>query len=167
MTTKSIRTSPAVLEMTATKVEKFGKTERHTLILHEREELGMCADSAGKCTVSNHIKIANCFGQYTSLQTGISLEFPCDPETFEDESARYHARVSRAIMTFQNKTLEAVGQDKMWHGTQPTVTSDTPKSTKPGKKSAGRRPAVRVGSAPKRESSDSKPVAVKRVPRKR
>jgi len=151
--------------MTATKVETFGKTERHTIILREREELGMCADSAGKCTVFNNIKIANCFGQYTSLQTGISLEFPCDPETFEEESDRYHARISKAIMTFQNKTLEAVGQDKMWHGTPPASTSTIVK--KAHKKSAGRRPAVRLSPTPKRESSDSKPVAIKRVPRKR
>ncbi len=122
MSTRSTRTSPAVLEMTATKVQTYGKTEKRTELLHEREELGMCAESTGKCRVFNEIKIANVFGQYTSLLTGISVEFPCDPEAFEEEALKYHARVTKAIQGFQNRTLAAVGKDKVWHGGSPPPT---------------------------------------------
>ena len=124
MTTKSTRTSSAVLEMTATKVENFGKTQRRTVLLREREEIGMSADEKGKCRVFNEIKIANCFGDYTSLLTGISIEFPCDPENFEEEALRFHAKTTRAIQGFQNRTLEAVGKDKVWHGKTPPTASD-------------------------------------------
>ncbi len=151
MTTKSTQISLAVLEMTATKVETFGKTERRTELLHEREELGMCADKAGNCTVLNEIKIANVFGKYTSLLTGIHITFPCDPENFEEDSLRFHARTTKAIQGFQNRTLEAVGKDKVWHGTTPPAT---------GKKSSG----LKIGA---KKSVIGKPAARKRIPRKK
>lgn len=153
MTTKSTRTSSAVLEMTATKVEKFGKSERRTELLRERKELGMCADKAGHCTLLNEIKIANVFGQFTSLLTGIHLTFPCDPENFEDEALQFHARTTKAIQQFQNRTLDAVGKDKVWHGATP------PKSVGVRGKSDGK--------AAKKKSSGKGVAARKRVPRKR
>jgi hypothetical protein len=140
--------------MTATKVEQFGKTERRTQLLHEREVIGM-ADGDGKCRVNNEIKIANVFGQFTSLLTGISIEFPCDPENFEEEALQYHARTTKAIQGFQNRTLEAVGKDKVWHGKTPPKPS--------GKKASVRKPGKKEAAATKK----SAPAARKRVPRKR
>lgn len=131
--------------MTATKVETFGKSEKRTELLHEREELGMCADKLGRCRVFNEIKIANVFGQYTSLLTGISVDFPCDPKTFEEEALKYHARITSAIQGFQNRTLEAVGKDKMWHGAKPPAAGEKvsvrgPISGKPPVAAKKRRP---------------------------
>jgi hypothetical protein len=137
--------------MTATKVETFGKTERRTELLHEREEIGMCQDANGHCTVFNEIKIANVFGQYTSLLTGISVTFPCDPNNFEEEAKGYHSRITRTIQSFQNRTLEAVGKEKVWHGKGGAVPAGETKSVK---------------KAVKKKKSGSKAVARKRVPRK-
>jgi hypothetical protein len=141
--------------MTATKVETFGKAERRTQLLHEREVIGM-ADGDGKCRVVNEIKIANCFGQFTSLLTGITIEFPCDPENFEEEALQYHARTTKAIQGFQNRTLEAVGKDKVWHGKTPPKPS--------GKTASVRKPAKKKAAAKK--SGGKAPAARKRVPRR-
>lgn len=151
MTTRSIQTSPAVLEMTATKVVTHGRSEKRTVLLHEREELGMVENAKGHCTVFNEIKIANVFGQYTSLLTGISVTFPCDPEVFEEEALQYHARITKSIQNFQNRTLEAVGQDKIWHGKTPP-SGETASLKRTTKKPAGKKKA---------------PAARKRVPKKR
>lgn len=115
----------------------------------------MCADNVGSCRVFNEIKVANVFGQYTSLLTGISVDFPCDPENFEEEALRYHARITNAIQNFQNRTLEAVhvskDKGKLWHD---------PKSPTPGGKTVG------VRKSPAKKSAGA-PAAKKRVPRKR
>jgi hypothetical protein len=108
----------------------------------------MCEDSDGKCTVHNEIKVANVFGQFTSLLTGISLTFPCDPENFEREALGYQDRVVETIQAFQNRILERVGVKKVWHGDEPP---EMPSSGS-GKKKAGKKKA---------------PAARKRTPRKR
>ena len=116
--------------MYARKVVKRGKKSVETDLAQVREELGMAEEKSGVCTVSNEIKIANVFGPYTSLMTGINLTFPTDVENFEREAARYHDRITAAIMSFQNSVLERVGVEKVWHGQKPPTTPDAKPAAK-------------------------------------
>jgi hypothetical protein len=143
--------------MTATKVQTHGKSEKRTVLLHEREEIGMVENAEGHCTVFNEIKIANVFGQYTSLLTGISVTFPCNPDVFEEEALQFHGRTTKAIMDFQNRTLEAVGKEKMWHGKIPAPAKGS------GKKVGVKTSSGKGGAAKKKAA----PAARKRVPRKK
>lgn len=153
MIAKSTRLFPAILTLKADKVVQRGRKRVATTLLMEREEIGMHEEQEGSCTVANSIKVANVFGQYTSLETHISVSFPCDTDNFESEAIRFQDRITAAIQAFQNRVLERVGVDKIWHGNEPPVLPSE-KSTQ------GKNPRKKVA---KKKASSAK----KRTPRKR
>lgn len=86
---------------------------REETLLDQTEVIGMTAGTE-RAGIWNEIKLANVFGRFTSLNTGIELMVPIDLNRFEESLVPYQERIIQAIQKLQNHILEAAGAPKVW-----------------------------------------------------
>lgn len=108
---------PVRLFIEVWKLENFGKKRTH--ILSRSILLGTTTrkkDMAkpGKISVRMSEKLNNVFGQYTSMEVSIGLEFEGDVESFETEIDEYTARADAKIKEVMGEVVTSSGYDNPW-----------------------------------------------------
>lgn len=110
-------------------IKKTSRPKRTSVIAEFSGDLGEIVDAGAEVTFGNAVKIANVFGEYTSLQTSIFIKMPVADAKVQDVVLRnlhsvlepFNAKILHSIQTFQNQILEKVGADKIWGGKKPVI----------------------------------------------
>lgn len=71
-------------------------------------------DKIGKIQIGMSEKLNNVFGQYTSMEVSISLEFEGNVAEFEKEIDTYTARADAKIKEVMGAVVTSSGYDNPW-----------------------------------------------------
>jgi hypothetical protein len=110
-----------MLYITVWKLEDFGRKRTHILsrsiplgMVSRRHEMAKDKALPGKIRIGMSEKLNNVFGQYTSMEVSISLEFDGDVKNFESEIDEFTSRADAKIKEVMSDVVTSSGYDNPW-----------------------------------------------------